>query len=480
MKVIVSRVDHHLIHIEPSCLDVLKDTLTYERRVQTGGRQQDVEYVTFRLFREEDGHLVVPAGLRDLVIDELQAAGNVVTETDCRSYRLSDPDLSQMHVLRDEHQIELVANIAAAEFGGVFEAPTGAGKSFIIKQICNMWREAKIIITCYSTEIVRDFYDKLSEIFPNQAVGMVGGGKNETGRRITCAVDKSLMKCDLENCDIFIYDEVHRSASRTPADAMAYLKKARRFGFSASPFGRGDKADIEIMAMFGPRLVEVSYAEVQETGAIVPIEVRMLSMRDAQRIQNVTPISIKRNGIWRNTDRNGMIVDAVTEAKAEFGKDVQILILVEKVEHVIEIAKHLPDFELVYGNMEPALRINAERKGYIQRGVHPITTKRRIQLHDSFQSGELRRAIATSLWSTGVDFPQLQVLINAGGQTNPIACTQIPGRVCRAYPGKTIGIMYDFLDEHDQGLERRARQRMAFYRKKGWEIKQIRPWTTPR
>jgi superfamily II DNA or RNA helicase len=89
-----------------------------------------------------------------------------------------------------------------------------------------------------------------------------------------------------------------------------------------------------------------------------------------------------------------------------------------------------------------------------------------------FREGKIIRAIATDVWSTGVDFPALAVVCRLDGRTNRIRSAQGPGRVTRRSDatGKDVGIVIDCWDEFDSRLLNRSRLRAREYRKLGWSV----------
>ncbi len=462
----------NLIRITPSYKTLLAQHCHYSRRVQQGGRRGSTVVQPVHLFREEGNSLIVPAGLTRRVIGILQQAGITVSFSDLRTARIGEPDFESLEPLR-ELQPEVIAAIAAHDMLQV-EGPTGIGKSFIIRQIPILWPTANIVITSPFGDIVRDTYASLLERFPSSVVGMIGDGKSETGRRITCALTQSLHLCTLERCDIFVFDEVHRAAAPATAEQLARVQNARMIGFSANTSGRSDKADLETEAIFGPPMVKITYQQGQATGSIVPMEVLIMPTNHVEQL-NCPSSSLERWGLWRNEDRNKLIKEGIDLVCAEHGEDIQILITVATVEHAVHLAKLLPDYALVYAQMDGDKRIRWEKAGLIPTGIHPITAQQKDQYKKDFKEGKLRRVIATGKWGTGVDFPLLNLIVRADGQGGDIASTQLPGRATRKSEGKNIGLVLDLNDTFHQTLEGRFKRRCTVYRKKGWKIKFLKP-----
>lgn len=462
MNVVVER-GPRFVRVTPPCEEILSEALSYWRRVRAPGGSMSFSKVS--CCKVKNDSLYAPEGLTARICSLLK--NFELKYLDRRTKVLPAPNFNLLDPLR-EGQEDMIAAISIGD-GGIIEAPTGGGKSHIIKQICKMWPGARIIICCHSREIIRSIYRDLLEIFSSDDVGMVGaGGRHE--RRITCAVDKSLALCSLDKCDLFISDEVHRAVSPGNLKVLSNLEHARKFGFSATPAGRGDGADMEIECFFGPRICTQTYQQVQRTGAIVPIEVLTFEAGHLPPINFDDMVRLERWAIWRNKERNKLIAESLRWLRKELGdEDPQILIMVKTVDHAVHLGTLLPDFQLMYAGMDSAKRKSWVDKGMLDPAVHPLSSERRREMFDEFRAGTLKRIISTPCWSTGVDFPGLNVLVRADAQSSPIANVQIPGRVSRSANGKKVGFMLDYNDAFNRVLGARYLKRAAIYRRKGWK-----------
>ena len=461
------------IKVMPAFKELLAPFLTYTRRIQEGGAAKKARFVETRVYEVCGDGLITSAGLLPRVCAALRGLGITVQYEDWRKPELmaktATPDFTKLQDLRDLQDDILIA-LVANEWG-IIDAPTGAGKTYLIKQLIRIWPKSRFIICSPFTDVILALYHDLKSDAYHNEVGMVGAGYDETGCRVTCVIDKSLRKCDLIKADVFIFDEVHRAASPRNSEAIAQVLYARRYGFSASWEGRSDGADLETEALFGPVICKLSYQEVQATGSIVPVNVRVVSTATCPPIpktENTTKLN--RWGIWRNEKRNALLADTVKDLISELGPGTQVLITVATIEHAVHIYQHLPGFTLVYGTMDPNDRYRWERDGMLPKGVHPINLKEREQLQHDFHDGKLKWAIATGVWGTGVDFPGLNVLVRADSQSGKIPSTQLPGRVTRSDGVKDLGIVVDFDDVFNGTLAGRAERRLTEYRRKGWAI----------
>jgi superfamily II DNA or RNA helicase len=190
--------------------------------------------------------------------------------------------------------------------------------------------------------------------------------------------------------------------------------------------------------------------------------------------KNKVGTPFERWGIWRNEERNRLIAEGYRQLLDKLGlpEDCQTLVVVFSVEHAIYLKQFLPEFKLCYDKIEKDTYSAYVRSGMLDPETEPMMDKRqRIEMTKDFSSGQLRKVIATDVWSTGVDFVSLPLLVRADGRpANKIIDTQIPGRVTRTSEGKEVAIMVDCADRFDAKMEGRFKGRVRHYKKKGWKM----------
>ncbi len=109
-----------------------------------------------------------------------------------------------------------------------------------------------------------------------------------------------------------------------------------------------------------------------------------------------------------------------------------------------------------------------QREGLLPADYKPMTPPRREAMRRAFEEHRLRKVIATDVWSTGVSFEQLAVLIRADARSSEIMDDQAPGRVVRIHEGKQEGLIYDCWDMFDANFKRKSQERWRRYAAKGW------------
>jgi superfamily II DNA or RNA helicase len=435
----------------------------YDPTKQTKMTRENMYYV-----HEVDGKVVgyVPEGLYYRVCDYLKKINMPFSTIDHRRWNIS-PDYDFSHVdvldLREGQDVALVR--VAENYMGVLEAPTGFGKTFLIRQICKMYPNLNIVICTPRKSVVKSIYERLTaDTFLSDNIGVISSWKN-TGAdfRVTVSTVRSLLKTNYQKCDLLLFDECQGVGAVGTAELISKFTNARKFGFSASPEGRGDGADMVLESLFGPVIFDFSYQDAVDSGSVVPIEVIMHTV-EGDPINKQGKIALKRWGIWRNDNRNKRIAEVVKH----FGPDEQVLIMVETIEHAMHLKKLLPEYAVVYSNC------SKERyQGYVTDGYTTdpyINDKDMMEMQDKFESGEIMKCISTMKWREGVDFVKLRGLVRADGLAGAIPSTQIPGRLSRLDENKEKGVLIDFIDEFDDRLKGSSYSRVSNYRKLNWSV----------
>jgi superfamily II DNA or RNA helicase len=412
------------------------------------------------------------SGYGQRITDTLKGAGIDVTEEDLMPSGLPEPrfDLVQNVEWRG-NQAGVLANMLASR-NGVIHCPTGWGKSFLLYQIMRLYPDSKIIFTVPSKDVAREIYDSLRRYDPE--IGFVGDGEVNP-QRVTVAISHSLKHCD-KNAALLIGDECHSLVSEMFRNVLVQFRRAKFLGMTASPEGRSDNGDGFIEALFGPKIAEIEYDEAVQSGNVVPLKVWAFECRKGPDVTGLDRKDLKdRAGIWNNLARNQLITIATHRALAEYGEDAQVLIMVDKAEHAYRLQQLMPEFTVVTGEIDADRAQELQKDGALLPGQLLCTTKDRKRYKADFASGKLRRVIATFVWSKGVNFQDLNILVRADGLGSEIHSTQVPGRLSRlgSEKQKTHGLLIDFIDRFSSDLESRSQNRLRVYRKHGWQIQKI-------
>lgn len=473
-KVVLQRIMRFLRTPEGPHLDILRKEFQYLHRSQVREPGRAPRYVSnpVDLYAMQDGWMYFPCGLQERCLAVLAKAGYKPELTDLRPNKLSTPDTSKLVGLRPG-QLGVIQDIVKADLG-IVDALTGFGKGVVIEKVIQLYPKQKHAVITKSKTVCNQLYQRLKAVFPK--AGVWNSDKHIEGNPLV-ATAGSLGGLELEKFDVVQLDEVHELLIPTFLEYYPAFGGCKMISYSASPDQRLDNTALAMEAYFGPKICKVDYQDGVDLGLVVPIEVWKVDW-DTEPVDVLrgykSDVRRMRLGYWAHLARNTAISRVVYEEipKRVAEKDPQILILVDKIEHALELKKVLPDFEVVYGNMD-----EESAEGFRQAKLltgNPLTKKQVEEIRKKFTAGTLKRAIATSIWSTGVDFPQLSVIIRADGGASPIKDIQMPGRVCRISAGKEKGILVDFADSYDVWTARRSKNRFESYEEKKWEVLKVK------
>ena len=441
-------------------------------QVREPGRAVRYEQEKVELYADDAGNLLFPIGFEERVkalLDDMKVAYKTKTVA---TMSLPPADMSNLGELRPG-QLEVLQAIASKDCG-VVDALTGFGKGVMIEKVISMYPQQVHGIFTKSKSVCNMLYDRLSNAFPS--TGCWNSGIHKKGNPIVCTVG-SMGHLELDKIEVAQFDEVHQLVIPSFLQYYPKFKGCKFISYSATPDDRLDNSALAVEGFFGPKLIKVDYQDGVKLGLVVPIEVYVMGNKDTKTgsyFQNMKyDIGRQRYGYWKNDARNELIAKTVYEylPTQMDDKDPQTLILVDKVEHALQLQKKLPDFKVAHGPMSKNSVTKFTDEGLLQG--KPLSKKDVEALQTKFSTGEERRVIATSIWSTGVDFPELAIIIRADGGASTIKDIQMPGRVCRTAEGKNRGILVDFADLSDVWTARRARSRLSNYSAKGWTLNHV-------
>jgi superfamily II DNA or RNA helicase len=376
---------------------------------------------------------------------------------------MPQPDmLAAMQGLR-EYQLEC-AYVALKSGGGMVACPTGWGKTHIMAAFCRAYSHAElclrntptIVIAAPDKEIVRKNYIDICEIMPDREVGIVMSGQKKVwATDIQLITLDSLHLMDMEDVGVLITDEVHNAASETRAESLAKATKAAKWGMSATPTGRFDGRDLVTEGLFGPVVYTRTYKEGVDDGALVPIRVLWVKLPEPSRgldryLSYKQRESRYRHGMYRDPE----VVKTISDLMHRIPSEMQTLCIMRHIEQLNELVPSCMDIPYVHGTTS-ATDLQRQRRD----NVSPIAKKERDARYDDVADGTIRKIFSTWVYKQGVNFPEISVIVNAGGGGSDIVARQIPGRESRRVEGKYESYLVDFWHDWDSAKDKKGRTR---------------------
>ena len=479
-KIVYFFLDGNAVRITPITRDLMrllienlsytrrKHLITWEDQQSHGGKKILLREIQCYAVYDFAGskQVVTNAGYVDKLRGVLTEDGYTIHVEDLRP---EDPDVYKPKWAAIEgidfryKQRETIVRMATLRRGRIWWA-TGAGKGWILPHFCRVMCKCRIVVTTKHISVLETNFNRLRSFLPS--VGIYHSRARQLGRRVMCYGAGSLLHAVKEfKPHIVVADEVQELASDRMFGMFNKFRHARMFSLSANDGDRFDNADFELEGIFGPIISSLSYPEAERHGMVVPIHVQWVAVDCDDPVGRSSGTPAWRWGIWRNEVRNQLIADAARQYP-----DNQILITCQTLEHACFIKQKLPEFTLCYSPSE-----SHGRKLDMYKSWKLLSSDERLMTIDKlkwmrarFETGKLRKVIATTVWNRGVSFDHLQVLIRADGSSDMINDTQIPGRLARVVEGKEYGLLIDFLDNFNTGRRRRSDCRRRDYAKKNW------------
>lgn len=410
------------------------------------------EYI--RLYRFEDGRIILPRGYGRRLQERLLQAGVRWTTQDNRLL-LPPVDFGSRIKLRDYQETAVEALVRHRQ-GGVV-APCGAGKTMILLEAMARIRQPALWVT-HTVELADQVIDRATDVLDltRDEIGRMYGGQQAVGARFTVALVQTLNKLDIDalrgNFGAILVDEAHHLAASTFFYPVGQFPAMYRLWASATP-ERSDGLTEMVFAGAGPILHEIDQGEVPTIVPRLEVIETGYSVHDEDYVYLI-------GDLIRNRERNELIVRAIAErAPGHYS-----LVLSDRVEHLETLYRMLKDtcpdmsIEILTGSMK-----KAERADVMAR----------------VQRKEVDILLATQLAREGLDIKHLDRLFLTTPKRAAGAVQQEVGRIMRPDVGKTDALVVDFWDSRSPILKAQFWRRREVYRKLGMDTR-FNPWRAAR
>jgi len=380
------------------------------------------------------------------------------------------PQFQKMHGFRFK-QRELLEEALSKDCSGLIGAPTRYGKSTLIVNTCRAYPTLRTVILIPGADLLKQSKDDFTAALPGREVVCIGTGSRTKfqGKDITiCSMD-SMHKLDHQDTQLILIDEPHALVTDSRLEEFMKFSRARKLGFGATLDGRFDKKDPLIVGAIGPILVNRTFLEGVAEGAICPLVIILMAIK-------VTADDMHRYGSREKAYDNLLYLSPQLQKFAGWccdrlvAPDKQLLVFVKYEKQALWISEGIksPHLVAVAQLMKKKVRQDALK---------------------GMKENTIKRCVSTDIYSTGVTFSDLAIVLNFGGGGGNVTAIQKPGRLAEIRPGKKWGVMLDpyFYVADDVPPEERARiyrspvgglchdskARYKAYKEKGYKIEVI-------
>lgn len=326
----------------------------------------------------------------------------------------------------------------------VLQLPTGAGKSWVIAQLCQdaltNWPETRVLMLTHQRELIEQNAEKVRAVWPEAPLGIYSAGlKQRDIDAITFAGIQSVRNraADLGHVDLVVIDECHLLNNarqggyrKLLADLTEINPNLRVIGLTATPYrlGQGYLNEGDD-ALFDHIIEPVTIEALVYAGYLSPLRSKATELKlDVTGVKKTAgEYNAKDLEAAVNTDLNNY--EAVREvlriAKEHDRKSV--LLFCSGVEHAYSVADMLTEL--------------GQRVGTI---VGTTPSDRRAEMIKMFRSGELPFLTNANVLTTGFDAPGVDLIALLRPTMSPTLYVQMVGRGMRIAEGKTDCLVLDF------------------------------------
>ncbi len=345
------------------------------------------------------------------------------------------------------------------KFGSVISA-TGSGKSEIILTIIQTLLQTKriqnnICLVMPNVTLAEQFVSRaIKRGISRDIIGAYHGTEKTYNKQIIVFVINSLYQNFvkknpkllefLDNVDLTIFDESHHIQSITYLTMAKNIQCKYMFGFSGSLYQDtkdilASQHDTIIQGFFGPPIFRINIKHLYELGLLAKPLIFMQTITGRKGYQVASNYNkLYEKHITENKTRNNKIV-SLGSYILKMG--LRTLITVQRKQHGIDLLNQFKSDKVacMYGGKQ--LHTYDEHLNVIDSGKFDLEI-----FIKNFEKGIYKTVIVSQVGDEGLDLPNVNAYIMAGGGRSNIKITQRIGRALRRKKHKNIAIIIDFND----------------------------------
>lgn len=439
-----------------------------------------------------------PAGLTARVRDFLRASGHHVTVAPAARPLGRRPYADKLEGVDLRSYQQAIVQDALAAGRAILQAPTGSGKTEVGAELVRRLGLPTLWVI-HRTDLLHQTAARLHRRL-GMPVGVVGGGHHET-LPVTVGMVQTLVKIrDLgwwRQWQVLILDETHHGSSFTwHTVASRCTRAAWRFGLSATPLTGDPLKDAKLEGATG-RLIQ----EVAVEGEMMPLTVERLvadGFLARPRIVMLRPPASSyptyeqvREAVlpdWRENPRRleklggrlyaeayerGVLWNAARTreiagtARRHAKAGEKVLVLCTRLDHG-KLLKDVVERDALFPGGQ-----GGQPVWWLSGADDPYIRDEGLAGFKAAVGGAVM--IASEIFREGMDIPEIDVLVLAGGGKAELATLQRVGRALRPRPDKAEVLIYDVWDGRDAGakkdyLAQHTVARLETYRQQGFEV----------
>ncbi len=369
------------------------------------------------------------------------------------------------------HQQEALACWQAASGKGVVVLPTGAGKTLVgVLALCWARRDGLILVP--TLDLMQQWYALLKLAFPEQEIGLIGGGYHEVLPLAIATYDSASRHMDRlgNRFGTLIFDEVHHLPSEFYRCIAEFSLAPYRLGLTAT-LERADGRHADLAGLLGPTVYHKRPAELAGK-VLAPFEIRLVyvelsheervayrqAMDERNGFLQANRISLSSLTGW---SRFVMLSARSTEGRRAMRAHREARRIAHatpaKLRALSKILADHPANKTVVFTEDNATAYEISQRFLIPCLTHQTLIKERQFILDAFKAGTYRALVTSNVLNEGVDVPDASVAVILSGSASKREFVQRLGRILRRGENKQA-VLYEVVSRETRE-ERVAEQR---------------------
>jgi len=387
-----------------------------------------------------------------------------------------------------DHQPEAVRKIRRYQ-QGMYEAPTGSGKSLTCISFIHDVSPGKTIVLTDQIGLVNQWNKEVGHWLGEENVSVVGGGKWDDSKRIVVAtlqtIWSGLKQGEIHDdwfseFDAVIVDECHHVPANTIREIVSKFPAFWRFGVSATTDRKNGKFEFAL-AVLGEVFHIDDEATLRRAGVLVKPIVQVVETGYTFDYWPDHEAEQDDEGYWRCQKPGCKIKKAhfhrnnYQKLRADLVKSQRRNITLSHVlYHQIKLGKHI--HLIVSDEIRQLDFIQSSINSLIGKGNIPVyrltgevTGKKRRELIERISNSPEAIVLAT-VAKEGLDIPRVDRIYLPFPSSSAAGTKQKVGRGTRVADGKKNTIIFDFVDDVLVLRKQFRKRRYGFYDKSGMQV----------
>ncbi len=356
------------------------------------------------------------------------------------------------------HQREALAAWQAAKGRGVVVLPTGAGKTLVgLLALC--WAKRDGLIMVPTLDLMQQWYALLRAAFPDQEIGLIGGGYHEPQPLTIATYDSAARHVERlgDRFGLLLFDEAHHLPSEFYRVIAEFSLAPYRLGLTATP-ERGDGRDADLLDLIGPivyrKRPEQLAGDVLADFQVRPVHVDLspaekTAYRQALDERNAF-LQVHRLSLSTLEGWNRFVM--LSARSVEGRRAMRAHRDARRIAHATPaklralgmiLANH-PGAKTVVFTEDNATAYEVSQRFLIPCLTHQTAIKERQAFLDAFKISVYTAIVTSNVLNEGVDVPDASVGVILSGSASAREFVQRLGRILRRGDGKQA-VLYEVI-----------------------------------